>query len=91
MAQLVAQTGGQVLSSGRPQALASPEHSLWRVLALAALVAFLAGVAGRMLSGAAKRPGSPASPQPRALEREEDEDDGQAGTPAQEQAPTPAG
>jgi Ca-activated chloride channel family protein len=50
MAQLVAQSGGQILSAGRPGALASPEHALWRVLALAALLTFLTGVAGRMLS-----------------------------------------
>jgi Ca-activated chloride channel homolog len=56
MAQLVAQTGGRVFSAGQLGALAGHEHSLWRMLALAALVAFLAGVAGRMLSGGDGRP-----------------------------------
>jgi Ca-activated chloride channel homolog len=91
LAQLVAQTGGQVLPAGRPGALASPEHSLWRVLALAALVAFLAGVAGRMLSGQTKPSRSRASLQPRASERDEDEDEQQTAPLAQDQAPTPTG
>jgi Ca-activated chloride channel homolog len=50
MAQLVVQSGGQILSGEDPGALASHEQPLWRILALAALVAFLLGVAGRMLS-----------------------------------------
>jgi uncharacterized membrane protein len=60
MAQLVAQTGGRVLSANALGALASRAHPLWRWLALAALVAFLIGVAGRMLSGSRDRPGPPA-------------------------------
>jgi hypothetical protein len=60
MAQLVAQTGGRILSGNELGALASREHPLWRWLALAALVAFLAGVAGRMLSGSGDRSSSPA-------------------------------
>ncbi len=50
MAQLVAQGGGRVLSSSQLGALASNVHALWRLLALVALVLFLAGVAGRMLA-----------------------------------------
>jgi len=55
MAQLVAQTGGRVLSASDPGALAGHEHSLWRLLALLALLAFLIGVAGRMLAGSGSR------------------------------------
>jgi Ca-activated chloride channel homolog len=71
MAQLVAQTGGRILAGGDVDALASRKRSLWRVLALCALVVFLLGVAGRMLSGSARRSGAPgpsddaAAPEPR--------------------------
>jgi Ca-activated chloride channel family protein len=55
MAQLVTQTGGRVLSASDPSALAGHEHSLWRLLTLLALIAFLVGVAGRMLAGSGSR------------------------------------
>jgi hypothetical protein len=57
MAQLVAQAGGRVFAGSQLGALASGERPLWWILALAALVAFLLGVAGRMLSsGSSSRP-----------------------------------
>ena len=51
MAQLVAQAGGRIIPAGELGALGGSEHSLWRLLALLALVVFLVGVTGRMLSG----------------------------------------
>jgi Ca-activated chloride channel family protein len=56
MAQLVAQAGGRIVAADDLGALGSSEHSLWRLLALLALVVFLIGVTGRMLasSGAAR-------------------------------------
>ncbi|HTA33178.1 MAG TPA: vWA domain-containing protein [Solirubrobacteraceae bacterium] len=56
MAQLVAQAGGRIVPADDLGALGSSEHSEWRLLALLALVVFLIGVAGRMLSssGAAR-------------------------------------
>jgi hypothetical protein len=56
MAQLVAQAGGRIVPADDLGALGSSEHSLWRLLALLALVVFLVGVTGRMLSssGAAR-------------------------------------
>ncbi len=56
MAQLVAQSGGRIVGADDLGALGSSEHSEWRLLALLALVVFLVGVAGRMLSrsGAAR-------------------------------------
>jgi hypothetical protein len=53
LAQLVVQSGGRVFASSQLGALASSVHALWRALALAALVLFLAGVAGRMLASGA--------------------------------------
>jgi Ca-activated chloride channel family protein len=50
MGQLVAQAGGRIIPAGDLGALGSSEHSLWRLLALLALVVFLVGVTGRMLS-----------------------------------------
>ncbi len=69
MAQLARQTGGRILAAEDYAGLRASSHSLRRALALAALLAFLIGVAGRMLSGSdAGRPGGrgPARPSPQA-------------------------
>jgi hypothetical protein len=58
MAQLVAQTGGRILPGDDPGALARRDRALWWLLALVALVVFVAGVTGRMLAGSARRPGA---------------------------------
>jgi hypothetical protein len=52
---LVAQTGGSDLRGGQESAIAASTHSLQRLLALLALVVFLAAVAGRMLPGLRRR------------------------------------
>jgi Ca-activated chloride channel homolog len=49
MGQLVAQTGGRVLATAKPDALTSTNHSLRLLLTLLALLAFLVSVGGRML------------------------------------------
>jgi Mg-chelatase subunit ChlD len=53
LAQLTAQTGGQVLSSGQEAKIAAGSDSLRWLFALLALVLFLAGVVARMLPEAA--------------------------------------